>query len=142
MALSALVLAGCDDVWKHYAGGVSGHSFKVADQFVILNNGYKQGDVTWVVVRNWPSSSSPDARRSDSRLQLSLEDGEYYVSAPDRERTRPDENTAYVFDGSRLASFKIRMKEDDFIGFRAEDLRAYPDVETFLRRFERKESPK
>ena len=42
VALSALVLAGCDDVWKHYAGGVSGHSFKVADQFVILNNGYNR----------------------------------------------------------------------------------------------------
>jgi hypothetical protein len=135
-ALVLLLLAGCDDLWREYTGGVSGHSFTVADQFVILQNGYKQGDITWVVVRNWPLSSSAEQRLSDPRLGLSLEDGEYYVTQPGGARARPALGTAYLFDGPRLTSFPIRMKEDDFIGFRSNAMKAYPDVEAFLRRFQ------
>jgi hypothetical protein len=134
--LALLLLAGCDDLWREYTGGVSGYSFAVAEQFVILQNGYKQGDVTWVVVRNWPLASSAEQRLSDVRLKLSLEDGEYYITQPGGAVARPVPGTAYVFDGPRLTSFRIRMKEDDFIGFRSIAMKAYPDVEAFLRRFQ------
>ena len=39
----------------------------------------------------------------------------------------------------RLTTFPIRMREDDFISFKIEELKTYSDVEAFLRRFERKD---
>jgi hypothetical protein len=37
--------------------GTSRESFMLDDRFVIVNNGYSFGSVTYVVVRNWPASS-------------------------------------------------------------------------------------
>ena len=109
----------------------------VADHFVILDNGYRHGDVTWVVVRSWPAKSTPEQRRVDGRLVLGR-DGEFRVRQESGELTEPTPNVAYVFDGDRLTTFPIRMREDDFTSLRTEQLKAYPEVEAFLRRFERK----
>ena len=49
----------------------------------------------------------------------------------------PSSGLAYVFDGDRLVTFPIRMREDDFIAIRNAKLTAYADVEAFLRRYER-----
>ncbi len=82
-----LAIAACDEIWKDYAG-VSGHSFMVGDQFVILNNGYRRGQVTWVVVRSWPSASTSEQRRTDGRFSLGR-DGEYRVRQQSGELTLP-----------------------------------------------------
>jgi len=129
-------LAGCDDIGRHYAGGASGHSFLVADQFVILRNGYRRGEVTWVVVRNWPVQSTAEQRLSDGRLVLGT-DGEFRVRQGAGELRRPEPGMAYIFDGDRVTTFPIRMREEDFVSFRPEHLKTYPEVEDFLRRFER-----
>jgi hypothetical protein len=91
--------------------------------------------VTWVVVRSWPSDSTPAQRLADQRFALGS-DGEYRVRRPDGQLGAPEPHLAYVFYGDRLTVFPIRMREDDFIGFRSNRLAAYSDVEAFLRRFE------
>ncbi len=135
LLFAGLATAACDDVWQHFSGGVSGHSFLVGDQFVILRNGYRRGKVTWVAVRNWPATSTTEERLADRRLVLGS-DGEFRVRAPDGVLRAPEPNVAYVFDGDRVVTFAIRMQEDDFIEFRTERLKDYGDVEAFLRRFE------
>lgn len=102
-----------------------------------VTNGYRRRDVTWVVVRNFPSTSTPERRRADARLVLGT-DGEFRVRQSGGELTMPAPHVAYVFDGDRLATFPIRMREDDFISFMTEQLKAYSEVDAFLRRFETK----
>ena len=126
---------GCDDIWRHYTGGVSGESFEVEGQRAILNNGYRQGQVTWVVVVNWPEGSTSEARLADPRFRL---DGsnQHVVRAPDGSLAPPREGWAYVFDGDNLVTFPIQMTEDDFMSFRPAMMTRYSEVEAFLRGFE------
>lgn len=130
-----LVGSACDDVWKHYTGGVGAQSFMVADQFVILHSGFRRGHVTWVVVRNWPAASTPDQRLADGRFVLG-HDGEYRVLQESGELDVPAAGVAYVFNGDHLVTFPISIREDDFVSFRTEELKAYREVEAFLRAFE------
>lgn len=141
LVLASLILLstlGCEDVWKHYAGGAGGQSFLVADEFVILNTGHLRGDVTWVVVRNWPANTSAEERLTDERFALS-DTGEYVIRQPNGVRISPTLGKAYVFDDDRLETFWIRMQEDDFVSFRPERFETYAEVEEFLRTFERDE---
>lgn len=78
---------------------------------------YRQGDVTWVVVRSWPAISTPGHRLSDERLVLG-QDAEYRVRQPGGELMLPTPGFAYVFDVDRLTNFPIQMRKDDFISFK------------------------
>ncbi len=139
LLLLFLSVTACDDESEQFSG-VSGHAFTVGSQFVMLDSGYQFGDVTWVVVRDWPIASSPEQRLADKRLVLGA-DGEYRVRQASGELTAPTAGVAFFFHGDNLTTFSIRMREDDFIGFRVETLNAYSDVESFLRRFEQEDIP-
>jgi hypothetical protein len=116
--------------------GTSGQSFILGDQFVIVDNGYSFGKVTFVVVLNWPVSSSTEERLEDDRLivrgvdqpQVRLPDGTY----------KPVEEVPhlYFFDGYELIEFPISMREDDFISFRPETMTDYSKVLEFFKRYE------
>jgi hypothetical protein len=132
-----LTTAGCDDMWRHYTGGDSGRSFRAGDEVVILNNGYRRGEVTWVVTRSWPAASTPAERLADARL-VRGRDGEFRVRHPGGELAALAPRVAYVFTGDRLTTFPLRMREADFIAF-PRQLSSYAEVETFLRRYEGKD---
>jgi hypothetical protein len=116
--------------------GISGQSFILDDQYVIVRNGYSLGKVTYVVVRNWPVSSSPEGRLEDDRFltrgvnkpQIKLPDGSY----------KPVENVPhlYFFDGDHLTEFPIAMQEDDFIDFHPEKMTGYGNVLEFFESYE------
>ena len=127
----ALTLASCG---PGRGFGVSGRSFVVSDQFVIVNYGYSQGDVSWIVVRNWPATSTPEHRLTDLRFVLDP-DGVYVVRQA-TDFAEPETGTVYFFDVERLVTFPFRMREDDLSTFRPEQFKSYSDVESYLRRFE------
>jgi hypothetical protein len=133
LALVALQ-GGCKEALLEVTGGSSGHSFLVGEQFVILKNGFLRGDVTWVAVRNWPASSTPEQRLSDTRVTVGpqgcclIRQANVGLAAP--------EQRLYFFDGDTLTTFRIRMKEDDFIGFRPASFKSYSEVLEFFQRFE------
>ena len=39
--------------------GIAGTSMDIGDEFLIIDNGYRGDEITWIVVRNWPASSTP-----------------------------------------------------------------------------------
>ncbi len=113
-----------------------GQSFAIDDQFVIIWNGHEAGRVTYVVVRNWPGSASPEDRLADKRLVLAgaerpkvrLQDGSY----------RPVAATPYLYfyDGDNLTSFPISMQESDWASLRHEAMASYEDLLRFFRAYE------
>jgi len=140
VALVAAAFPGCKEATLDLTGGSSGQSFTVRDQFVVLNNGFLRGDVTWVAVRNWPVTSTSEQRRTDTRVTVGPH-GCCLIRRQGGESSPPDpEARVYFFDGEVLTTFPIRMKEDDFIGFPTNSLKSYADVLDFLRRFEVKQS--
>jgi hypothetical protein len=132
-----LAVAGCDDIVRHNVGD-SGQSFTAGDEFVILNNGYRRGDVTWIVARSWPASSTPAQRLADGRLVRGLH-GEFRVRHPGGELASLAASSAHIFSGDRLTIFALRMREDDLMSWRPQQLRSYAEVEAFLRRYERRD---
>jgi len=136
LLLLSLSVLGCDDLWRHYAGGVSGETFAVDGQRVLLSNGYDQGLVTWVVVVNWPQDGSTRQERlSDARFHLD-ESNEHVVRDATGVMTPPTDGWAYVFDGDELTSFRIEMTGDDLMYLAPAELTRYSDIEAYLRRFE------
>jgi hypothetical protein len=115
--------------------GISGESFILDDQYIIVINGYDYGDVTWVVVRNWPATSTAEERSEDDRFidrvsdepQVRLSDGTY--------KSIEDTSYLYFFDGYTLTAFPISMQEDDLVIFQREDMDEYTDVMTFFAAF-------
>ena len=115
-----------------------GQSFAIDDQFVIIWNGHEAGRVTYVVVRNWPGSASPEDRLADKRLVLAgvekpkvrLQDGSY--------RPVADTPHLYFYDGDNLTSFPIAMQESDLGTLRPEALTSFQDLLRFFRTYETK----
>jgi hypothetical protein len=133
LAVAMASLAACKEI-----AGEAGQSCLVGDEFVIINNGYSWHKVTWVVVRNWPKSSSADERFNDKRLTLDfgvphdrlirLRDGTRISPAP--------QPHLYFFNGAELTTFPIRMTEDDWIGSHFNKMASYRDVLEWFRKFE------
>jgi hypothetical protein len=117
--------------------GQAAQSFVVGDQFVIVNNGYSWNKVTWVVVRNWPRSSTADERFHDKRLTLEFGvPDDRLIRLPDGRRVSPArEPHVYFFDGDKLTSFAIGMTEDDWIGSKFNTMASYDDVLAWFRKF-------
>ena len=140
LVLAAMIAShlGCKELTQELTGGSSGHSFIVDREFVILNHGFLRREVTWVAVRNWPESSTPDQRLADTRVIVGVQ-GCCLIRGVDGRATPPDSvPRLYFFDGDTLTTFSIRMKEDDFIGFRPERFKAYTDVLQYFRQYELK----
>jgi len=116
--------------------GQGGQSFTIGGQFVIVDNGYDSDRVTYVVVRNWPISSSPDDRLKDQRFvylgvdkpKVKLPGGGY-----DTVEGTP---CLYFFDGDDLTVFPISMREDDFMHFQPRQMTSYAEVLAFFRQYE------
>jgi hypothetical protein len=93
------------------------------------------GDLTWVVVRNWPQTSSPEERKNDIRFKLDPSAG-WLIRRSDGRLLPPDaQPRIYFFDGETNTSFPVQMKEDDLIDFRPESFRSYGDVLHYFQRF-------
>jgi hypothetical protein len=126
----------CKEAGLDVTGGSSGHSFLVGGQFVVLKNGFLRGDVTWVTVRNWPESSTPEERLADTRVTVGPQ-GCCLIRGANGRAAPPDPDARlYFFDGDRLTTFRIRMKEDDFIDFRTDAFKSYDNVLEYFRKFE------
>ena len=128
--------AGCKEALLEATGGSSGHSFVVGEQFVILKNGFLRGEVTWVAVRNWPASSTPEQRLADTRVTVGAQGCCLIRQANGVPATPKQPPHLYFFDGDTLTTFRIQMKEDDFIGFRTDSFKSYSEVLDFFRGFE------
>ena len=138
LAAAVLFASSCfvGDPWDQ--GSAGGQSFEIDNQFVIVWNSYESGRVTYVIVRNWPKSSSPEDRLADKRLVLAgvekpkvrLQDGSY----------RPVADTPYLYfyDGDNLTSFPIAMQESDLGTLRPAALTSYQDLLRFFRAYETK----
>ncbi len=115
-----------------------GQSLEIDNQFIIIWNGREADRVTYVVVRNWPGSATPEDRLADKRLILSgaerpkvkLQDGSY----------RPVAATPYLYfyDGDNLTSFPISMQESDWVSLRHQAMASYGDLLRFFRAYELK----
>src|SRR5262245_44751822 len=121
----------------HGGGGVGQQSVDVGDQFIVLASGYAGDKVTWVAVRDFPKSSTPDERLADKRVTVGAGGG-WLIRRADGRSMPPDSRPmAYLFEGERLSVFPIDMAEDDYIGFRTGTFRTYGDFLAFFRRYER-----
>ncbi len=140
-ALLALLLGGVvhgDGIMKTLLGGVSGGGMDAEDRLVVFWNGYRRGDVTWLVALDWPKTSTQQERHADTRLDVVRE----------RVRIGGEEvplltgvPRAYVFEGDRVvAEIPIAMTEDDLSGLAR--LTRYQDVIPYLRRFEAPATPR
>jgi hypothetical protein len=134
IGVTAIAALASDDVWSQFAGGISRHSFVLEGQFVIFQNGFRRGEVTWAVVRNWPEDSSHEERRADKRF--TLPGGQPVVRLEDGSSAAPRDGWVYLFDGARLTTFPFEMVEDDLITFRPDEMQTYSEIEGFLREFE------
>ena len=140
IALLALVpFLGCEK----WGSGEAGQAFRLQGDYVIINHGYsRDGGVRYVVVRDWPETSTPDERVSDRRSMLDpqattvvrLSDGRYVPAEEGEPRL-------FFYAGDELTTFPIQMKEDDFIGLKTASLESYGELLSFFRRFEVKGSP-
>ena len=97
--------------------GNSGHSFMLGDQFVIVQNGFRLGRVTWVAVVNFRKESTSEERHNDPRVILDPH-GVYLVRREDGRTFAPagSEPRLYFFDGDKLVTFPIEMTEDELGG--------------------------
>ena len=119
-------------------GTAGGQSFEIDNQFVIIWNGHESGQVTYIVVRNWPNSSKPEDRLADKRLVLSgnekpkvrLQDGSYQPVA--------ETPYLYFYDGDNLTSFPISIQESDFGSLKTKAMTSYNDLLRFFRNYETK----
>ncbi len=131
-----LPILSCSKLVQDGAAGISGRSFVVGNDFVILTNGFRLGKVTWVAVRNWPLSSTAEARQTDSRVTLKSTEG-WLIRRSDGRSLPPDpEPRLYFFDGEKLTDFRIALEEDDLTGFRPANFTSYDDVLGFFKKFE------
>ncbi len=113
-----------------------GHSFEIDNQFVIIWYGHESGQIIYIVVRNWPSSSKPEDRLADKRLvdlwdekpKVRLQDGSYQSVA--------GTPYLYFYDGDNLTSFPISIQESDFGGLKTEGMTSYNDLLKFFRNYE------
>ena len=116
--------------------GSSAQSLQFAGQFVIITNGYDHGDITYIVVRNWPESSTPQERRRDVRLENITDKGWIVQESLGHHLTLSDQHELFFFDGDRLTRIPIRMREEDFMGLKADNLKSYSDLLAFFRKYE------
>lgn len=116
--------------------GESGQSFIIDDQFVIVDNGYRFGKITYAVVRNWPVSSSVEERLEDDRLIIAGVDRPQIRTPDGNYKSVDDVPHLYFFDGYNLTDSRLSMREDDFIGFRPETMARYSDVLEFFKSYE------
>jgi len=138
LVLAAMVTfqANCKEALLEVTGGSSGQSFMVGEQFVIVKNGFLRGEVTWVAVRSWPASSTPEQRLRDTRVTVGPR-GCCLIRHANGTLAPPEQTPRlYFFDGDALTTFRIRMTEDDFIGFRTDAFKSYSQVLDFFKRFE------
>ena len=136
LLISILTIPACEAIVTDVAGETSARSFVVGDQFVILTNGSRKGDVTWAAVQNWPLSSSPEERRTDTRITLSPTQG-WLIRRSDGQLVPPDrEPRLYFFDRDKLTSFRMSLKENDFVDFRPATFKSYDEILGYFRRFE------
>ncbi len=114
-------------------GTAGGQAFEIDGQFVIIWNGHDQaGRITYVVVRNWPDSSTPEDRLADKRLLLSGAESPK-IRLPDG-RYQPVAGTPflYFYDGDKLTSFPISMQESDWVSLRTKAMTSYADLLRFF----------
>ena len=107
-------------------GGVSGQGSRRATRSGSSHNGTAAGRDSGVVVRSWLSDSTPAQRLADQRFALRQRRRVSRAAAGTRQLgsalSRIWHTSCY---GDRLTVFPIRMREDDFIGFRSNRLAAY-----------------
>ena len=98
-----MTLVGCGE------RGDAGAGFTLRDARVAISNGYRRGECTYVVVRDWPLTTTDDERAKDQRLTIGT-GGMPIVRGPDGP-INPWQQAprAYVFEGQKLTSFPIRM---------------------------------
>jgi len=140
LATTLLLSSACSlaDLNDDQLSGNSGQSFIISNQFIIIWNGYHSATITYVVIRNWPTSSTPAERLNDKRFvisggeipQIRLQDGSY---EPVNETPH-----AYFFDGDNLTSFPIAMRESDFANLKPGAMASYNDLLQFFKTYETK----
>jgi hypothetical protein len=102
---------------------------------VIIDDGFRGNDITWVVVRNWPAQSTLSERLNDTRF-----DELRYprtVLLPDGKRV-PLSPHVYFFDGPELTMFPVKMTENDITELHGHfrGMTDYRQMLPLLRRFE------
>ncbi len=115
--------------------GESGQSFIIDDQFVIVDNGYRFGKITYAVVRNWPVSSSVEERLEDDRLIIAGVDRPHIRTPDGNYKLVEDVPQLYFFDDYNLTKLPISMQEDDFVDFHPETMARYSDVLGFFQSY-------
>jgi hypothetical protein len=117
--------------------GTQGTSMGIGDEFVIIDNGYRGDEITWIVVLNWPANSTPSERRNDDRFDVMampprvlMADGSHQpiFSTPH----------VYFFDGRAVTIFPVKMTEDDLADLHGHfnGMTNYLQMLPLLRRYE------
>ena len=84
----------------------------IGDEFVIIDDGFTGDAINWVSVRNWPSASSMDDRKNDTRFDC-LAMPPTFQSKDGKLQSISRVPHVYFFDGNELTAFPIRMTEYD-----------------------------
>jgi len=113
--------------------GVSGMSMRIGDRFVAVDIGREKGDVTFVVVRDWPMESTVAERMHDPRFDRAK--GLLHSAAGDTIEVA-GQRRMYFFRGDSLAVTPVRMREDrDLIGLRPEAITSLDQLEAYFKKF-------
>lgn len=109
-------------------------------EFVMIDDGFRGNDITWLVVRNWPAHSSPSERLNDTRFDLLGASRTVLLSDGNRVPLSASPHV-YFFDGPRLTTFPVKMTEDDIAELHGHfrGMTDYRQMLPLLRRFERRD---
>ncbi|MDH3197219.1 MAG: hypothetical protein OEO21_03175 [Candidatus Krumholzibacteria bacterium] len=111
---------------------VTGASFLVGNWFTVMEYGRSGEDVTWVVLRAWPETATPQERATDTRFdpaaaRIRRPDGRWVGV----EGTR----TLYFFSSEGLLVAPIAMRESDLTPIVEESFSSLAELEGYIARF-------
>ena len=92
---------------KAALGGGGGWSDVIGGQFVIVDSYSRFGGLQYMIVRNWPESSTPKQRLTDARVE-SGRGGLLVRTASGRYEAPRGRTRVFFFDGDSLVVFPIR----------------------------------
>jgi hypothetical protein len=117
--------------------GIAGTSMYIGDEFVIIDNGYNGDEITWIVVLNWPASSTPSERRNDDRFD-SMAIPPKAIMADGSHQPILSTPHVYFYDGRAVTIFPVNMTEDDLAELHGHfsGMTDYRQMLSLLRRYE------